>query len=113
MRICPHCALFGNHKDHRFKRLEDFEKEVAEKCRIFTEIEVDHAKAAAQQFQLPQQLHHALVSRRTQLGNELKQQVQLLVDSIRLQEEAAIKEIDILLGEVEKSFSSCPAVGQF
>lgn len=20
-RICPHCALFGNHRDHRFKRL--------------------------------------------------------------------------------------------
>lgn len=20
-RICPHCALFGNHREHRFKRL--------------------------------------------------------------------------------------------
>lgn len=20
-RICPHCALFGNHTEHRFKRL--------------------------------------------------------------------------------------------
>ena len=25
-RICPHCALFGPHRDHRFKRLDDFEK---------------------------------------------------------------------------------------
>jgi hypothetical protein len=25
-RICPHCALFGPHRDHRFKRLEDFER---------------------------------------------------------------------------------------
>lgn len=23
-KICPHCALFGKHKDHRIKRLEDF-----------------------------------------------------------------------------------------
>ena len=23
-RICPHCALFGPHRDHRFKRLDDF-----------------------------------------------------------------------------------------
>jgi hypothetical protein len=38
-RICPHCALFGNHRDHRFKRLEDFQKEVGEKRKVFLEIE--------------------------------------------------------------------------
>ncbi len=24
-RICPHCAIFGNHKDHKFKTLYEFE----------------------------------------------------------------------------------------
>lgn len=24
IKICPHCALFGSHKHHIFKRIEDF-----------------------------------------------------------------------------------------
>lgn len=30
-KICPHCALFGEHKDHRVKRVDDFQKEISEK----------------------------------------------------------------------------------
>jgi hypothetical protein len=38
-RICPHCALFGNHREHRFKRLEDFEKEIIEKREEFEQLQ--------------------------------------------------------------------------
>lgn len=34
-KICPHCALFGDHRDHRFKRLDDFDKEIKEKRKVF------------------------------------------------------------------------------
>lgn len=37
-KICPHCALFGKHKDHRIKRLDDFQKEISEKRNIFKQI---------------------------------------------------------------------------
>lgn len=26
--ICPHCAIFGNHKDHCFKTLKEFNKDI-------------------------------------------------------------------------------------
>lgn len=26
-RICPHCAIFGNHKDHKFKSLREFDED--------------------------------------------------------------------------------------
>ena len=44
-RICPHCALFGPHRDHRFKRLDDFERELKEKRQVFQEIQADKQKA--------------------------------------------------------------------
>jgi hypothetical protein len=25
-KICPHCALFGSHKHHAFRRIDDFQK---------------------------------------------------------------------------------------
>lgn len=37
-KICPHCALFGKHKDHRIKRLDDFQKEILEKRKVFKQI---------------------------------------------------------------------------
>jgi hypothetical protein len=40
-RICPHCALFGQHRDHRFKRVEDFEREIDEKSYTFKSIVKD------------------------------------------------------------------------
>lgn len=27
-RICPHCAIFGNHKGHKFKTMAEFEAEL-------------------------------------------------------------------------------------
>lgn len=44
-KICPHCALFGAHRDHRFKRLDDFDRELKEKKRVFAEIQADKEKA--------------------------------------------------------------------
>lgn len=37
-KICPHCALFGKHKDHRIRRLDDFQKEINEKRKVFKQI---------------------------------------------------------------------------
>lgn len=37
-KICPHCALFGKHKDHHIKRLDDFQKEISEKRKVFNQI---------------------------------------------------------------------------
>ena len=37
-KICPHCALFGKHKDHCIRRLEDFQKEILEKRKVFKQI---------------------------------------------------------------------------
>lgn len=49
-RICPHCALFGPHRDHRFKRLDDFERELREKRQVFQEIQTDKQKAFRNEF---------------------------------------------------------------
>ena len=29
--LCPHCAIFGEHRDHKFKTIEEFCKEVDDK----------------------------------------------------------------------------------
>lgn len=32
--ICPHCAIFGNHKDHKFKTVREFNKDLEDRCEM-------------------------------------------------------------------------------
>jgi spore coat polysaccharide biosynthesis predicted glycosyltransferase SpsG len=82
-RICPHCALFGNHRDHRFKRLEDFQKEVGEKRKVFQEIsnekqqlfKVDH-------YRIYEQLARKIELKKAQLLEEIEAEAKRHVDEL-------------------------------
>lgn len=39
--VCPHCAIFGNHKDHTFKTVKEFNRDFDNK---YEKLEINKQK---------------------------------------------------------------------
>lgn len=90
-RICPHCALFGPHRDHRFKRLDDFERELKEKRQVFKEIQADKQRVFSCEIdQLGSQFSKKKEMRRSELRSKIEEEFRRYEIELRKRKEQAI-----------------------
>lgn len=104
MRVCSHCGLFGDHKGHQLKRLEEFETEVSEKTAQFKSLQQKKAYVLQDpEVQIFDYFEMKLKEKRKRIGEELDKTASNMIEEILGRKQRAMEGLDKQLAELSDS----------
>jgi predicted nuclease with TOPRIM domain len=95
IKLCLHCALFGKHKDHKFKTIAEAENEIDLKKQEFSSFKTK--KEALDQRLSSQEFKDSIVKKigeqKDRLVTDIKKKFAHLYENIRMAEKKAFEDV--------------------